>query len=241
MQQRQEASDLARLAASDPDRELVLMHRSILSDPELRGRRLLMILLDSAAAMAGRRVIEVSTRELAALINQSSQAVANGLDALADRGYLVVIHKPGRGQKEAWTIEVRDPAEPKLIGQREPQRELFDPGETIEQEADPQVIKLAAVTEEATGRLVRPPEPSREAEDVRRDVHDMLLAWGWHEAEAAAVAALLAEEALQRGPGRPRPWWDRWSQVVAAVKRNNPKDAGPYVRACLRNRNFPVK
>lgn len=147
MQQRQEAYDLLRSAAADPQRGVLLTHKKILADTRLRGSgKLLVMLLDSLAIKFGRRVLDISTPKLGELIGESSQAVANLLRRLEGLGYLTVIDKPSRGQTAGWQVEVFDPELPGLVGKRDPQPELFEEAaeqEEIEQQEDPQVIKLA--------------------------------------------------------------------------------------------------
>lgn len=208
------------------------MHDAYRRDKKLRGRKWLIALLDTSAVLAGCRVIDVTTAELSVELQVSSQAVATGLDELAERGYLRVIHRPTRGQQQAWTIEVMQPGQPKLIGDREPQRDLFqEPDPPAE---DPDVVRLGVVAEEIAERP-RPPAAGLDedlAAEVIRDCQRCgLLDW-----EISSLTEQLAEEAAYRGPGRPRPKWQAWLDSVEAVNKYRPNRPDQYLRACLEKR-----
>lgn len=238
MQHRQEANDrLAKIAAGDRSRQVVLMHDAYRRDKKLRGRKWLAALLDTSAVLAGCRVIDVTTAELAAELQVSSQAVATGLDELAARGYLRVIRRPSRGQQEAWTVEVLEPGQPKLIGDRQPQQELFaEPDPPAE---EPDVVRLGVVAEEMAEQPAVRPQAGFD-EDLAAEVIRECQRCGLLDEEISSLTEQLAEEAAYRGPGRPRPKWRAWTESIEAVRKYSPGRPDQYLRACLRKRGVTL-
>lgn len=221
---------------------MIGIHPAIWRAADLKAGRYLLAVLDTVCLDLGTRILDTSSAELGELLGLSSDGAIKAIERLAERGWVHIIARPRPGGASVWSLEIADPDQPRLVGQREEPRLFADPQPPEPAAEDPPVIGLArvgeAAAEVASGAAAW--GEARNAEEIELQVSAYCEALpNWSPQSTRKLIGILVEEDRRR-VGRERPKWTAWREATAKLEARQRRtdmepihNPGAYLRRLL--------